>query len=56
MYQVYFNPFGTFQDMVWTGIHYKKLLRGDNSINIHSRIMVLVQCPAIIAIYKPSFI
>ena len=39
----HFNPFCTFQDIDQTGIHYeKKWLRGDNSINIQGRIMVLV--------------
>jgi len=35
MYQVYFNPFCTFQDMAQTGIHYEnKWLKGDNYVNI----------------------
>ena len=43
-----FNPFSTFQDMAWTGIHYEqnKWLRVDNSVNIQGRIMALVHCPS----------
>ena len=43
-----FNPFSTFQDMAWTGIHYEqnKWLRADNSVNIQGRIMALVHCPS----------
>ena len=41
----HFDLFGTFKDMAWTGIHYEKWLRGDNSINTKGRIMVLVHSP-----------
>jgi len=37
----HFNLFSTFQYMAWTGIHYEKWLRGENSLNIQGRIMVL---------------
>ena len=36
----------TLQDMAWTGIQYEKWLRGDNSINIQGRIIVLGFCPS----------
>ena len=42
----HFNLLCTFQDMARTGNHYEKWLRGDNSINIQGRIMVLVHCPS----------
>jgi len=32
--------------MAWTGIHYDKWLRGDNTVNILYRIMVLGFCPS----------
>ena len=32
--------------MARTGNHYEKWLKGDNSINIQGRIMVLVHCPS----------
>ena len=38
-----FNLFGTFQDMVRTGIYYEKWLWGDNSINI-DMITLLRKC------------
>ena len=34
----------TFQDMSRTSNHYEKRLRGDNSVNIQGRIMVLEHC------------
>ena len=37
-----FNPFCTFQDMARTSNHYENIM--DNSVNIQSRIVVLVQC------------
>ena len=41
------NQFCTLKDMAQTDIHYeKKWLRGDNSVNIQGRIMVLVHCPS----------
>jgi len=46
MLKIFFNFFCTFQDMARRGNHYKKLLRGDNSINIKGRIMVIVHCPS----------
>jgi len=42
-----FNPVCTFQDMALTGSNYEKIyLRGDNSVNIQGRIMVLIHCPS----------
>jgi len=48
-----FNPVCTFQDMAQTGIHYEKnkWFRGDNYVNIQCRIMVLVHCHSLTAIY-----
>ena len=47
MYHVQFKPLSYFQDMAQTGIHYEqKWLRGDNTVNIQSRSMVLVHCPS----------
>ena len=41
------NPVCTFQDMALTGSNYEKIyLRGDNSVNIQGRIMVLIHCPS----------
>ena len=40
------NPFCTFQDMARTGNTYEKWLRGDNTVNIQSKIMVLGFCPS----------
>ena len=54
--QVPFNPFCTFQDMARTGNNYEKWLRGDKSINIQGRIMVLLPFPSLPSIYKPRFI
>ena len=55
-----FNPFCTFQDMTLTYIHYgnNKCLRGDNTVNIQGRIMVLVHITPSHChlVYKPSFI
>jgi len=47
IYKFHFNPFCTFQDMARTGNTYEKWLRGDYTVNIQSRSMVLVHCPSI---------
>jgi len=44
--QVSFQSLCTFQDMARTGNNYGKWLRGDNTVNIQGRIMVLVFCPS----------
>ena len=38
--------FQSLQDMARTGIHYEKWFRGDNSINMQDRNMVLGFCPS----------
>ena len=46
--KVYINPFCTFQDIAWTGIHYEKKGNREifNSLHISGRIMVLLHCPS----------
>ena len=41
-----FNPICTFQDMARTDNSYKQWLRGDTTVNIQGRSMVLAFCPS----------
>ena len=43
--QVSFQSLKYFQDMARTGNNYEKLLRGDNTVNIQGRIMIILFCP-----------
>ena len=41
IYKFHFNPFCTFQDMARTGNNCEKWLRGESTVNIQGKIMVL---------------